>query len=713
MAFNTNNKIALVSFVILLTELALIRIIGSEIRIFAYIQNVVLMVIFIGSGLGMLIKTKVPVLYSVISLAMVALMVNTGVLNIITELLLPLHESYVWYTNVMDKTIYSVFFGILMTTVLLAATSFIFIPIGRVLGDAINENSNLIKAYSLNIIFSLMGILVFNLLSVLGINPYFSILLGLGLLILLVSVKERYISVMIFLAAGVSITIGALTDKSTTWSPYQKLKLVEVQKTRPASPEGYAIHVNNVGYMALYEFGAEYKKEVIETMKADPLTEGLVKYANYLNQYDLPFEFKPNPERVLIIGAGGGNDIAGAVRANAPEIDIVEIDPFIKKLGETYHPEKPYSDSRVNFFIDDGRHFLKQTTKKYDLVIFGLADSHTLSSGMTNVQLDNYLYTREALADVKSVLSDDGVLFLAFEVARPWIGNKLTDIIKHSFGSNFFAFSLKNDYSYFGWGGSYFVAAQDLNTLNSYKDRSNNLEKFVDTRKITFDTPDRPVTDDYPYLYLSKAVIPKIHIIVSGIILALLLVLLKKTGIQGGFRWDAFFMGAGFLLFEFQNISKSALIYGNTWKTNVYTISAILSLILVANFIASKIRLNIKLLYALLVISFLIQLQIDPTKLIGLPEIIKVYILPFALNVPLLFSGLIFIRLFEESIEKSAFFAANLIGSSVGGVLSYTSYLYGLKSLLFISLVCYLVSLVFVILGTSLLNSKKMERADI
>ena len=55
---------------------------------------------------------------------------------------------------------------------------------------------------------------------------------------------------------------------------------------------------------------------------------------------------------------------------------------------------------------------------------------------------------------------------------------------------------------------------------------------------------------------------------------------------EGGINWHFFFLGAAFMLLEFQNVSKSALLFGSTWMVNAYIISAILVLILLANICA-------------------------------------------------------------------------------------------------------------------------------
>ena len=104
----------------------------------------------------------------------------------------------------------------------------------------------------------------------------------------------------------------------------------------------------------------------------------------------LPFE------DALIIGAGSGNDISHALRNGVRHIDAVEIDPVIQSIGIRDNPDQPYSDPRVSRYLDDGRHYLRTTDHKYDLVEYALVDSLVLHSGYANIRLESYLFTEQA-----------------------------------------------------------------------------------------------------------------------------------------------------------------------------------------------------------------------------------------------------------------------------------------------------------------------------
>ena len=96
---------------------------------------------------------------------------------------------------------------------------------------------------------------------------------------------------------------------------------------------------------------------------------------------------------MLVVGAGSGNDAAGVLRNGVERVVAVEIDPGIIELGRRFHPEKPYADPRCVVVNDDARSYFATCTEKFDVIAFGLLDSHT-TTAMTNARLDHYVYTR-------------------------------------------------------------------------------------------------------------------------------------------------------------------------------------------------------------------------------------------------------------------------------------------------------------------------------
>jgi spermidine synthase len=648
------------------------------------------MAIFVGSGLGMFVKRKLSLTISTSLLLAISAGILLGIFNNITTYLSPISQSFIWF-QAQPATWIQIIAGIILTILLVFLVMAVFIPMGQFLGAQFENSGQIVLYYSVNILFSLIGIWAFNFLSFLNFSPYLGIVAAQFALIYLTSNKNWNFVVLILISSLIMAGVSSPADKQIYWSPYQKLSLIKLPSDYFKAP-GYQLEVNNVGFMGLLDLSADFKKSLIKKLESEKTVENFD--IQFSNQYDLPYKLKVNPKNVLIIGAGGGNDAAAAVRAMIPSIDAVEIDPGVISLGRKYHPENPYSSPTVKITVDDGRSFLKKTKSKYDIVIMSLADSHTLNSSLNNIQLDNFLYTKESMAEVKNVLNPDGLVFISFDVRRPWIGAKIQTNLSRVFGHSPLVFSLQNELPLFGWGGVIFVQDFAKGQVENNLLSSPELKQFIDDRKLSFDDPVEELTDDWPYLYLDKPRFPTIHLIMSFGIMLFLIFAKNSMAQTGKFRWDSFLLGAGFLLFEFQNISKTSLLYGNTWTTNVYTISAVLVFILIANLISVKVKIPLKACYALLFLAFIIEIAMPISFFNQFSTITKYLISPLVLNLPLLFSGLIFINLFRHVRDRQSFFASNLIGSAFGGMLGFFSYLYGLKFLLYVSLLMYILSMI-------------------
>src|SRR5438128_10690255 len=96
---------------------------------------------------------------------------------------------------------------------------------------------------------------------------------------------------------------------------------------------------------------------------------------------------------VPMVGAGTGDDVAFALRLGARHVDAGELAPRIHTIGVQLNPDHAYQDPRVTSFVNDGRAFLEQTTRRYDLILFALPDSLTLVAGQSSLRLESYLFS--------------------------------------------------------------------------------------------------------------------------------------------------------------------------------------------------------------------------------------------------------------------------------------------------------------------------------
>ena len=147
-------------------------------------------------------------------------------------------------------------------------------------------------------------------------------------------------------------------------------------------------------------------------------------------------------------------------------------------------------------------------------------------------------------------------------------------------------------------------------------------------------------------------------------------------------------------MLEVQNISKASVVLGNTWQVNAVIISSILGMALLANWIAYKFpKLPLAPVYLLLIGTAFGLYFIDLARFGFLPYATKAVIVGALTSLPMLFSGIVFVRSFAVAQEKSNALGANLIGALVGALLQSITFIIGIKALLLIVAGFYLLSL--------------------
>ena len=130
------------------------------------------------------------------------------------------------------------------------------------------------------------------------------------------------------------------------------------------------------------------------------------------------YHFHPaGAEQVLIIGPGGGVDVAHALAANARHVTGVDINPLIAGtiMRGTYKhlSDGLYDDPRVRIAIDEGRSFIRRSRQRYDVIQATLVDTWAATASGAFALTENTLYTVEAFTDYYDHLSADGVLTMS------------------------------------------------------------------------------------------------------------------------------------------------------------------------------------------------------------------------------------------------------------------------------------------------------------
>ncbi|MBI4342993.1 MAG: methyltransferase domain-containing protein [Candidatus Omnitrophica bacterium] len=654
-------QLFLVSVIGLFLQMLIIRWVSSEVRIFAYFKNLALLGCFFGFGLGTgLGRRRISLLLIFLPLLALALYVQfpeyLGPLSLpnLIRFVGSFDDLRYWVSAPRKALLWSA--GLIQIAAIFLTVLLPFIPIGQWLGRLLSTAPPL-RAYTINLLGSLAGIWLFSGLSWAWLPPVAWFVLALaGLLVLLRRHRAGWAGTLVFGLALLAVLGLPREGLRVVWSPYHQLLVHPVPAGEGSGRVQHIIEVNHTFY-----------QNVEDTRRPAPVA---------LSHYEVPYRIVPQPGRVLIVGAGSGNDVAAALRAGAGHVTAVEIDPAIAALGRELHPEHPYDSPRVRLVIDDARAYFKRAGERYDLIVFGMLDSHTLSSTVTNIRLDHYVYTVESLREARRLLGPEGVLVLTFAPGIPWMHDRLAETLQQVF-----------DQPPLLIGPT--LIAGDPSQIQAALARDPQLAQEV--RPHASHPAIRVTTDDWPYLYLPRRGIPLLQLAITGLV-GLLFWLIARRSLGSMARLDGqfFFLGAAFLLIEFQGVSRAALLFGTTWLVNAIMISGILLMALASTgFVARRRIVSTQPFYAGLLLCVLLGALLPLEHLAG-GGLWSRAIGPVALQTaPLFFSGVIFAAAFRQARDVRAAFSSNLLGAVAGGLVESVSYLTGIRALSWVILLFY------------------------
>ena len=689
---SSHSRLLLVSVVGLFLELMMIRWISSEIRIFAFFKNFILIACFFGFGLGCyLCRKRINLLASMVPLLFLAMLIKLPIHSLrslvssLPTMIGATSEVNMWGVpsvpaNWISLTLLGVAVVLLMP--LFALVAFAFVPVGQMIGWYLEQASNGILAYTVNVVGSLLGIAFFTALCFFYAPPaaWFAVA---GILLALVVWRSpvlRWSTLAVFGACIVLLLIPQNPGSSIYWSTYQKLGLSPIHEGKELV--AYWLNTNDNWYQQIVDLSPAF-------LQAHP---GILQgYPPQWDPYNIPYRFYAAPPDVLVLGSGMGNDVAAALRNGAGSVVAVEIDPLILQLGRKLHFEHPYQSPRVQTVTDDARSYIQSSQQQFDLIVFSLLDSHTTSSHYSNIRIDNYVYTVEALTAARRRLKPDGLFIVKFQTDTPWIAGRLELLLKTVFGAEPLQLQVDSPYS---TGGRFFITGSQQRLAAALAEPQ--LAEFVRRHGNAVMQKASLTTDDWPYFYQHEPGIPLCVIVISAAVLLVCFSLLRSAGFSSGsLEWHFFFLGAAFLLLEVQIVSKMALLFGTTWMVNSLVIAGLLLLIVASNFLVDALG-QIPYtwayagLFAAMVISYLVPME----KLFFHSFWIKAAVSTLVLCLPVFFAGIVFIRSFAASNCSGEALGSNLFGAMLGGILESLSFWTGLKSLLLIAMGLYVGSAV-------------------
>ncbi len=198
-----------------------------------------------------------------------------------------------------------------------------------------------------------------------------------------------------------------------------------------------------VAFIFIFEVSGVYKSELLNTGKSDAFniiyeSEGLMGQLRVLDEYypdldvtdrsmlvnGIPQTFvnaatgysywyyvhmlsticstRPAKSDVLLLGFGGGS-VANELTRLDFNLDAVEIDKRMYQIAQDHFLFEP---KNTNFIVDDARHYLKTSNKKYDVIIFDMIKGEVQPP---------YALTKESFQEGLKILKPGGLMLVNFQ----------------------------------------------------------------------------------------------------------------------------------------------------------------------------------------------------------------------------------------------------------------------------------------------------------
>jgi hypothetical protein len=162
------RQLVLISLLSLFVEMLMIRWVSSEIRIFAYFKNFVLVACFLGFGLGCyLCRRRVQLMAMVTPLLLLTLILKAPIsplrrsISALPALLGATVEVHVWGVPALPTSWTGMLLALCFVVPVFALIATTFIPIGQFVGWYLENSPRGVAAYSVNVLASLAGIAAF------------------------------------------------------------------------------------------------------------------------------------------------------------------------------------------------------------------------------------------------------------------------------------------------------------------------------------------------------------------------------------------------------------------------------------------------------------------------------------------------------------------------------------------------------------------------
>ena len=192
--------------------------------------------------------------------------------------------------------------------------------------------------------------------------------------------------------------VKGVAEEEPIYEKWNSFSRVAVYASNPLSEdlERKSILIDGYAFTAMVKFDGDFSK-------LEPLRLELASLVYHLT----------DKKDVLIIGSGGGSEVLMALLFGSESITAVEINPLMMDIVDHQFADfsgQLYSRADVVAAVDEGRSFIRNSDKRYDIIQATLVDTWAASQAGAYALAENYLYTKEAFVDYLQHLTDDGIL---------------------------------------------------------------------------------------------------------------------------------------------------------------------------------------------------------------------------------------------------------------------------------------------------------------
>ncbi len=271
----------------------------------------------------------------------------------------------------------------------------------------------------------------------------------------------------------------------------------------------------------------------------------------------------PDPRNILQISGGFSGSIAEILKYRPENVDYVELNSALIRIASLF--SNVFQDDRVHIYNADARRFIRETKRKYDVVLIDLPAPSTL-------QLNRF-YTDEFFSALKMKLYPGAVVSLSLPTGSIYISPqavKLNSSLYHTLKNNFKQVMIvPADRNYFLGSDSllrinipHLILEKEISTVfvnpfyldeNDLSDRSDFMHsKISSTVSINHDF--HPVTMVYQQLWSFRIISENKGIMIILSLFIILVMLISLNPVSAGLFAGGFTLASieVILIFSFQ-----------------------------------------------------------------------------------------------------------------------------------------------------------------